>query len=87
MADLLTTAEAAKRLRYTAATVRAMIARGELRAEWWGRQWRVPEDALVKSPLPEVAPRQSRAVTRELEMWRARKSRVGSVPPRAAAAT
>lgn len=50
MSDLLTTADAARILRFSPATVREMIRRGELRAQRWGRQWRIEADSLSKEP-------------------------------------
>jgi len=48
MTRLLTTAEAASVLKFSAETIRLMIARGELKAVRWGRQWRIPEESLIK---------------------------------------
>lgn len=48
---VLTTAEAAARLKLHEKTIRRMIGRGELSAVRVARRWRIPEDAL-----PSVAP-------------------------------
>jgi excisionase family DNA binding protein len=68
MPNWLTTAEVAERLKFSPATVREMIRRGELRAERWGRQWRVREEALSRdAEQPKPADRKkSKRVQEEL---------------------
>ena len=75
MPDLLTTAEVAERLKFSPATVREMIRRGELRAERWGRQWRVREEALVKPDAKPAKPQLSKQMRMEEELWEAMRNK------------
>lgn len=68
----LTTREVAARLRFSPETIRDMIRRGELHAVRWGRQWRVPEDALAKEAPPPPDVRKSKRARDEVARARAR---------------
>lgn len=53
MENLLTIEQTAQRLQLDKTTVRRQIKRGALRGIKRGRQWRVPESALMESSAPE----------------------------------
>jgi excisionase family DNA binding protein len=60
MEELLTIEQAARRLKLNEQTVRIQCRTGVLRAVKRGRQWRVPESALMESatsPNPNEEPR------------------------------
>lgn len=77
MSDLLTTAEAAQALRCHERTIRRAIARGEIRATFFGGRYLIPVDALPEMlaprPLPPIRPRKPAGQFVELarEMTRA----------------
>jgi excisionase family DNA binding protein len=69
--EYLTTTEVASLLKFTPATVREMVKRGEIKAVRFGRQWRVRADALVKPEVKPVRTQLSKKAKMELEMWKA----------------